>query len=41
VLIKRDKPRIISIKMSGYKTVDKELDPDGKTMPISLVLEKE
>jgi hypothetical protein len=41
VLIKRDKPRIISIKMSGYKTVDKEIDPDGKTVPISLVLEKQ
>jgi hypothetical protein len=41
VLLKQgDTPRTITIKMSGYKTVEKKVVPDGKTIPIGLALEK-
>jgi hypothetical protein len=39
-LIKRDSPRLISIKLKGYKTVEKVLVPDGKNIPIGINLEK-
>jgi len=32
--------RIITIKMAGYKTVEKKLVPDGKSIPLMLTLEK-
>lgn len=35
-----DSPRTITIKMPGYKTVEKTFVPDGKTIPIGLTLEK-
>lgn len=42
VLIKHgDAPRVITIKMNGYKTVEKKVIPDGKTIPIGLTLEKQ
>lgn len=41
VLLKRDSPRILTIKLAGYKTVEKSLVPDGKTIPIGITLEKE
>jgi hypothetical protein len=42
VLLKQgDTQRTITIKMSGYKTVEKKVVPDGKTIPIGLTLEKE
>jgi hypothetical protein len=41
VLIKRDNPRVITVKMDGYKTVEKQLDPDGKVIPLGLTLEKQ
>jgi hypothetical protein len=41
VLLKRESPRIITIKLPGYKTVEKQLVPDGNTIPIGLTLEKE
>jgi hypothetical protein len=42
VLLKHgDTPRLITIKMSGYKTVEKKVVPDGKTVPLGLNLEKE
>ena len=41
VLIKRDNPRVLTIKLAGYKTVEKTLVPDGKNIPISITLEKE
>jgi PEGA domain len=41
VLLKRESPRILTIKLAGYKTVEKQLIPDGKTIPIGLTLEKE
>ena len=42
VLIKHgDTPRVITIKMNGYKTVEKKVVPDGKTIPIRLTLEKQ
>ena len=34
-------PRMITIKMAGYKTVEKSFVPDGKTIPIAVVLEKD
>lgn len=41
VLMKRDQPRILTIKMAGYKTVEKEIVPDGKVIPLGLTLERE
>jgi hypothetical protein len=42
VLLKHgDTPRIITIKMDGYKTVEKEVVPDGRTIPLGLTLERE
>ncbi len=41
VLIKRDAPRTVTIKLAGYKTVEKTLVPDGKPIPIAVTLEKE
>jgi hypothetical protein len=36
-----DTPRAITIKMSGYKTIEKKVVPDGKVIPIGVTLEKE
>lgn len=41
VLIKRENPRVITIKMDGYKMVEKQVVPDGTTVPISVQLEKQ
>jgi hypothetical protein len=42
VLLKQgDTQRTITIKMSGYKTVEKMVVPDGKTIPIGITLEKQ
>lgn len=42
VLLKQgDTPRTITIKMNGYKTIEKTFVPDGKTIPIGLTLEKQ
>ena len=42
VLLKRgDTPRTVSIKMDGYKTVEKKFVPDGKPIPIGLTMEKQ
>jgi PEGA domain len=41
VLIKRENPRTITVKMAGYKTVEKTFAPDGKNIPIAITLEKE
>jgi hypothetical protein len=41
VLIKRENPRNITVKLAGYKTVEKTLIPDGKNIPIAIALEKE
>jgi len=40
-LMKRDTPRTITVKMAGYKTIEKQVDPDGKVIPLGLTLEKE
>ncbi len=41
VLLKQgDTPRTVTIRMNGYKTVEKKFIPDGKTIPIGLTLEK-
>jgi CRISPR/Cas system-associated exonuclease Cas4 (RecB family) len=34
-------PRVITIKMNGYKTIVKSVVPDGKIIPLGLTLEKE
>jgi hypothetical protein len=34
-----DTPRSVKITKSGYKTVEKQVVPDGKTIPIGLTLE--
>lgn len=41
LLRKGDTPRVITIKMSGYKTVEKRVVPDGKNIPIGVTLETE
>jgi len=42
VLLKQgDTQRTITIRMNGYKTVEKKVVPDGKTIPIGLTLEKQ
>ena len=41
VLLKRDNPRVLTIKLAGYKTVQKTLVPDGRNIPISITLGKE
>jgi hypothetical protein len=41
VLMKRDAPRTITVKMAGYKTIEKQVEPDGKVIPLGLTLEKE
>ena len=42
VLLRRgDTPRIITIKMPGYKTFEKKVVPDGKVIPIGVTLEKQ
>jgi hypothetical protein len=42
VLLKMgDAPRTVTIKLDGYKAVEKTFIPDGKTIPIGLTLEKD
>jgi hypothetical protein len=42
VLLKQgETPRTVTVKMGGYKTVEKRLIPDGKIIPIALTLEKQ
>lgn len=41
ILAKRDNPRTITIKLAGYKTVEKTVVPDGKDIPISITMEKD
>ena len=38
VLIKRDNPRILTIKLAGHKTVELTLKPDGKYIPLAISL---
>jgi hypothetical protein len=40
-LMKRDAPRTITVKLAGYKTIEKQFEPDGKLIPWGLTLEKE
>jgi hypothetical protein len=39
VLIRRDNPRVLTIKVPGYKTVEETLVPDGKNISIIVSLE--
>lgn len=41
VLNKRDAPRAITIKLAGYKTVEKTFVPDGKLILMAITLEAE
>ena len=42
VLKKGDTPRVMSINLSGYKTIEIRAVPDGNIIPLlSLALEKE
>jgi hypothetical protein len=42
VLLKQgDTPRKVTIKMTGYTTVEKSVVPDGRAIPIGLALEKQ
>jgi hypothetical protein len=38
ILSKRDDSRVITIKLAGYETVERKVDPDGKDIPIALHL---
>jgi hypothetical protein len=40
-LMKRDAPRTVTVKLPGYKTFEKQFEPDGKPIPLGLTLEKE
>jgi hypothetical protein len=40
-LMKRDVPRTVTVKLGGYKTFEKQFEPDGKPIPLGLTLEKE
>jgi hypothetical protein len=40
VLIRRDNPRALTIKLPGYKTVEMTLVPDGKNIPIVISLKR-
>lgn len=40
-LMKRDAPRTVTVKLAGYKTFEKQFEPDGKPIPLGLTLEKE
>lgn len=41
ILLKHgETPRTITVKMSGYKTVEKKVIPDGKVISIALTLER-
>ncbi|MGB8131246.1 MAG: PEGA domain-containing protein [Candidatus Angelobacter sp.] len=40
-LMRRDAPRTVTVKLAGYKTFEKEFEPDGKPIPLGLTLEKE
>lgn len=33
-----DKPRVITVRLKGYVTVEKSIIPDGKDIPIGLTL---
>ena len=39
VLIKLDNPRVVTIELPGYETVEKTLVPDGKNISIAVSLE--
>ena len=39
-LNKRDSPRTVTIKLAGYKTVEKACVPDGKPISIAIALEE-
>ena len=41
LLRKGDSPRVITIKMVGYKTVEKKVIPDGKIIPLGLTLDRD
>jgi hypothetical protein len=40
-LMKRDASRTVTVKLPGYKTFEKQFEPDGKPIPLGLTLEKE
>jgi hypothetical protein len=40
ILLKRDKPRKITFSLAGYKTVEKQVDPDGNLITLGVKLEK-
>jgi hypothetical protein len=40
-LMRRDAPRTVTVKLAGYKTFEKQFEPDGKPIPLGLTLEKE
>jgi len=41
VLLKHDTPRTVTIKKQGYRTMEKQFDPDGKDIPVEVTLVKE
>lgn len=40
-LMRRDAPRTVTVKLAGYKTFEKQFEPDGKPIPLGLTLEKD
>ncbi|HZE25722.1 MAG TPA: PEGA domain-containing protein [Blattabacteriaceae bacterium] len=37
-LFREEKPRVITVKLDGYKTEERSVTPDGKTIPIGITL---
>ncbi|MBZ5574584.1 MAG: PEGA domain-containing protein [Acidobacteriia bacterium] len=40
ILLKRDAPRTITVKLDGYQTFEKQYVPDGRTISIAVQLQK-
>jgi hypothetical protein len=40
IIVKKDKPRKIAVKLDGYKPVEKQVTPDGNLIVLGFMLEK-
>lgn len=40
IIVKKDKPRRIAVRLDGYKPVEKQVTPDGNLIVLGLLLEK-
>jgi len=40
IIVKKDEPRKIAVKLDGYKPIEKQVTPDGNLIVLGLILEK-